>query len=156
VVHDYIEFLAKTTYDAGIPKNKIFSHIVGIRSAQQKVISNYPPIWSAVNDYCTPGFTLSPVTAPYDLYTLTLRIKEAENSQKHFGCAEGYSRGLDGSFSIADDYFNSMFKYGASIVTVYGWGRTSADSKFAASHSPDNPFVLAAKKWLDMECSENE
>jgi len=99
---------------------------------------------------------MSPVTAPYNLDTLTLRIKEAENSQKYFGCAEGYSRGLNGSFSIADDYFNSMFKYGAALVTVYGWGRNSADSKFAVSHSSDNPFVLAAQKWLNMECSENK
>lgn len=156
VVHDYIELLSKTAYDAGVPRNKIFSHIVGIRSAQNKAISNYPPIWTAVNDYCIPGFTMSPVTAPYDMYTLTLRIKEQDSGQNNFACAEGYARGLDGSFSIADEYFDSMFKNGASLVTVYGWGRAAADSKFAASHSPDSPFVIAAKKWLEMKPADSE
>ena len=156
VVHDYIELLAKTANDAGVPKEKIFSHIVGIRSAQNKMISNYPPIWTAVNDYCIPGFTMSPVTAPYDLYTLNLRIKEADNTQNNFACAEGYARGLDGSFAIADDYFDSMFKNGCSLVTVYGWGRAAADSKFAASHSKSSPFVIAAKKWLEMGPANEE
>ncbi|MGQ8337484.1 hypothetical protein ACUNWD_13105 [Sunxiuqinia sp. A32] len=155
VLHDYIELLSKTAYNAGVPKEKIFSHIVGIRSAQNKVISNYPPIWTAVNDYCIPGFTMSPVTAPYDLYTLTLRIKEADNTQQSFACAEGYARGVDGSFAIADDYFDSMFKKGASLVTVYGWGRAAATSKFAVSHSTDNPFVIAAGKWLGMNPADN-
>ncbi len=71
VIHDYSEFLAKTVYDSGIPREKIFSHIVGIKSSQPNLSTTFaPPIWTAVNNYSIPGFTLSQVSCPYNLNTL--------------------------------------------------------------------------------------
>ncbi|WP_437919949.1 hypothetical protein [Sphingobacterium sp. LRF_L2] len=152
VIHDYSEFLAKTAYDSGIPKAKIFSHIVGIKSSQPNLSTTFaPPIWTAVNDYSTPGFTLSPVSCPYNLNTLVSEIQLADPSQVRFGNAEGYSIGADGSFAQADAYFGDMFGHGASIVAVFGWGREPATSAFAVSHSPNSPFVQAAQKWLSNE-----
>lgn len=152
VIHDYSEFLAKTAYDTGIPKEKIFTHIVGIKSSQPNLSTTFaPPIWTAVNDYSTPGFTLSPVSCPYDLNTLVSEIQLADPSHTRFGNVEGYSIGADGSFAQADAYFGDMFGHGASIVAVFGWGREPATSAFAVSHSPSSPFVQAAQKWLSGE-----
>lgn len=152
VIHDYSEFLAKTAYDTGIPKDKIYSHIVGVKSSQPNLSTTFaPPIWTAVNDYSTPGFTLSPISCPYNLNTLVNEIQLADPSQTRFGAVEGYSIGADGSFAQADAYFGDMFAHGASIVAVFGWGREPATSAFAVSHSPTSPFVQAAQKWLSTE-----
>jgi hypothetical protein len=77
-------------------------------------------------------------------------VRQADSSQKYFANAEGYSRGVDGSFVQADNYFDSMFGNGAALVTVFGWGRESSTSEFAVSHSKSSPFIKAAKKWLGM------
>ncbi|WP_256010343.1 hypothetical protein [Desertivirga xinjiangensis] len=152
VIHDYSEFLAKTAYDSGIPREKIFSHIVGVKSSQPGLSTTFaPPIWTAVNDYSIPGFTLSPVSCPYNLNTLKAEINLADPQQTNFANAEGYSIGADGSFAQADAYFGDMFGHGASMVAVFGWGREPASSAFAVSHSVTSPFVQAAKKWLSNE-----
>ena len=149
VIHDYSEFLAKVVYDAGIPREKIFTHIVGIKSSHPELSTTFaPPIWVAVNDYSIPGFSMSPVSCPYDLGTLKAEIAKADPTQTRFGNVEGYSIGVDGSQEQADAYFRDMFGNGASVVAVFGWGREPATSAFAVSHSPASPFVQAAKKWL--------
>jgi len=150
VIHDYSELLAKTAYDSGIPKQKIFTHMVGFMSANPGLRTTFsPPVWAAVNNYSIPGFTLSPVTCPYNIAALISEINKADSDQQNFVCAEGYARGLSESFSKADQYFSSMFDNGAALVTVFGWGIESESSMFAVSHSPANPFVMAAKKWLN-------
>jgi|GEM_PF-970270 len=150
VIQDYSELLAKAVYEAGVPRSKIFTHIVGFMSANTSLQTTFaPPIWTAVNDYSIPGFTLSPVTCPYNLTNLVSAINTADNDQQYFACAEGYSRGVDGTYQQANDYFQSMFGNGAALVTVFGWGREPSTSDFAVSHSPTSPFVKAAKKWLN-------
>jgi hypothetical protein len=157
VIHDYTEMMAKTVYESGIPKVKIFTHTVGFMSLSTYLQTTFaPPIWAAVNGYSIPGFTLSPVTCRYDLVTLKSEISKADKNQTHYACAEGYGRGVDGKFDQADSYFDSLFGKGAALVTVFGWGREPSISNFAVSHSKNSPFVLAAKKWLKMGTSAKE
>ncbi|MEO5648991.1 MAG: hypothetical protein ABIR03_03590 [Ginsengibacter sp.] len=149
VIHDYTELLSKTAYESGISRNKIFTHIVGLMSANPGLKTTFaPPIWTAVNEYSTPGFTMSPISCPYNIQTLTNEIKKADPAQKNFVLAEGYSLGADQNFKQADEYFSSMFDNGALLVAVFGWGREPPTSAFVVSHSKSNPFVMAAKKWL--------
>jgi len=149
VIHDYSELLAKTIYDAGIPKQKIFTHMLSLMSSRTNLQSTFaPPIWAAVNDYSTPGFTMSPETCPYNVDTLVNEIRKADPAQANFANAEGYSRGVDDTYDQAKNYFKSLYGNGASLVTVFGWGRESASSAFAVSHDPQSPFVLAAKVWM--------
>ncbi len=150
VIHDYTEFIAKSINSAGIPKHKIFTHIVGFMSADRDLKTTFsPPIWTAVNEYSTPGFTLSPITCPYNLDSLCYDISLADERHEYFACAEGYSRGVDATYAQANEYFESMFEHGASLVTVYGWGREPSTSQFAVSHKTTSPFVLAIKKWFE-------
>jgi hypothetical protein len=156
VIHDYTELLAKTVFESGIPKNKIFTHIVGFMSYYTNLKTTFaPPIWTAVNNYSIPGFTLNPITCKYNLRTLKTEIELADDSQKFFACVEGYSRGVNGSFYQADEYFKSMFGNGAALVSVFGWGREPSTSMYAVSHSKNSPFVKAAKKWLSI-ANKNE
>lgn len=148
-IHDYSELLARTAFKSGIPKNKIFTHIVGYKSANTHIETTFtPPIWTAVNPYSTPGFTMSQETCPYNLDILTNEIKKADSRQTHFANAEGYARGVNSSYEKASQYFESMFSKGALMVSVYGWGREAPTSAFAVSHSPTDPFVEAARDWI--------
>jgi hypothetical protein len=149
VIHDYSELLAKTINEAGIPKNKIFTHMISLITTRRELRSTFaPPIWAAVNDYSIPGFTMSPETCPYNIDTLVNEIKKADPLQNNFANAEGYSRGIDDTYDNAREYFRSLYENGASLVTVFGWGRESTESAFAVSHDPTSPFVLAAKIWM--------
>lgn len=149
VIHDYSEFLSKTSYDAGIPRRKIFTHMVGLKSKYPNFNTTFlPPISCAVNNYSIPGFTLSPETCQYDINNLVSEIKKADPSQAHFANAEGYARGVNSSYTSAKDYFNSMYQNGAYLVTVFGWGREPSTSEFAVSHNPNSYFVQAASDWL--------
>ena len=150
VIHDYSELLAKTVYDSGIPKQKIFTHMVGFMSAMTDLKTTFaPPNWCAVNSYSIPGYTLSPATCPYNLQTLKKNIKKADSSQPYFACAEGYARGIDDTYNNSYNYFKSMFSNGAVIVTAFGWGTEPDSSAFAISHSKSSPFVKAANAWLN-------
>ncbi len=156
VIHDYSELLAKTANDAGIPKEKIFTHIVGVMSVWTSLrMSGAPPIWAAVNKYSIPGFTLNPVACPYNLDALVSDIRTADSTQHYFAAAEAYDIGVDSNFTQAYNYFKSMFDHGAAFVDVLGWGYEGNPStgytQFAVSHSPKSPFVKAAKKWIDSQ-----
>jgi hypothetical protein len=155
VIHDYSASLAKEVYLAGIPRQKIFTHMVGFMSNDPSLQTTFaPPIWAAVNEFSVPGFTMSPETCPYNLDNLVSVISNADNMVGHFANAEGYSRGVDRSFQEADNYFDDLFSKGALSVAVFGWGREPATSTFAVSHSPSNPFVQAAQKRLSNKVVE--
>ena len=150
VIRNYSASLARVVFEAGIPKHKIFTHTIGLKSVRPELETTFaPPIWVAVNPYSTPGFTMSPETCPYDLEVIKSEISRADSTQKHFANAEGYARGLNKDVETASAYLNSMFNQGALITTVFGWGRESATSAFAVSHSPYSPFVIAAKELFE-------
>lgn len=151
VIHDYIKLLSKEAFDAGIPKEKIFSHIVGISRMSRS--TNRPPFWTAVNDYCTPGFSYS-ATPQFNLDEILSHLKATDNPPEYWGNAESYtggSNGLEKSFATANNYFDSMFGNRANLVAVFGWGRAKAGDPHKASHNKNSPFIKAANQWLNMK-----
>lgn len=58
-VKDFAEFEAKALVNAGINKDKVFTHIYG---AEGLVLpyKQHAPLWTAVNNYSNPGFSLYP------------------------------------------------------------------------------------------------
>lgn len=129
--------------------------MVGFTSKDANLQTTFaPPIWAAVNDYSVPGYTLSPVSCPYNLNKLVNEVQAANSQVHNFANAEGYSLGVNGSFQEADNYFADMFGNGALSVAVFGWGREPNTSAFAVSHSDTSMFVQAAKKWLGNKAVE--
>jgi len=145
VTHDYMERCAKIANDAGIDKNKIYTHIVPMDSVRSHSTSFVPPIWAAVNEYSTPGFTLSQGSgAVYDLDNLKAKIAKADPTQNKFGCIEGYVNHLHG-YEKFKGFLNELSENGASLINILGWTEPahspySIDSKGAE--------IKAVKDWI--------
>jgi hypothetical protein len=58
-IHNYLQILAKICFDNNIPRERIFTHTVPMASVDPSCIeTTVPPIWTAVNSYSIPGFTM--------------------------------------------------------------------------------------------------
>ncbi|MBO5064948.1 MAG: prolyl oligopeptidase family serine peptidase [Clostridia bacterium] len=145
VLADYIEFTCKMFYDAGVEKSKIFSHIVSISSFLGKCTTVFPPSYVCINDYCTPGWTMSPKTCPYDLDLLEKQL--AENGRNEYVNAEGYAHYDDVATCTA--YFEESLCGNAKLITVFGYDQ--ATGTYGYQKSPDFYFVKVTRSWLARE-----
>ncbi len=146
VIHDYSRLLSKTARDAGIPREKIMTHITGNASFTGKENPFTPPVRCAVNEYSTPGFTMSPLTCRYDLSVMLEKIREADPGQPYFAVAEGYAAGLHGE-AEADAYFKEMFGNGALVVTAFGYGDPPTQY-FTFERTKEFGYNIAVNRWL--------
>ena len=125
-IHDYMSSLAKECANTGIGPDKVYTHIVALESAQYDIASNHPPIWTSVNPYSTPGFTLdNRGGAKFNLSSLKELIGNAKgNRGKRFGMVESYIQlGSNIYVTDAEDWvyeMNDMFNRGAQAISYYG------------------------------------
>ena len=148
VMHDFIEFIAKTIYDAGIPRHLIYSHQVSIGSSLKRYDTMAPPLWVAVNDYCTPGWTMSRVTCPWDQQELEATIAEHAPGLNEYVNAEGYCSGYT-TEKEATEYIEQLLGGNCRNVTVFGYD--NPNGTFGFRREPDFGFVVATNKWLNYE-----
>lgn len=145
VLADYIEFTCKMFYDAGIEKSKIFSHIVSISSTEDGCTTEHPPTDVCINDYCTPGWTMSPKTCPYNLAQLEKEL--GENGRNEYVNAEGYAHYDDVDTCTA--YFEESLCGNAKLITVFGYDQSTGT--YCYEKSEDFYFVKVVKSWLARE-----
>ena len=145
VLADYIEFTCKMFYDAGIEKSKIFSHIVSISSTAGGCTTEWPPTDVCINDYCTPGWTMSPVTCNYNLAQLEEEL--GENGRNEYVNAEGYAH-YD-NVETCTKYFEESLCGNAKLITVFGYDQASGT--YGYPKDPDFYFVKVVKSWLARE-----
>jgi len=144
-IHDYMQSLAEECHDHGIGREKVYTHIVAAATVY-KPDSNMPPIWTAVNPYSTPGFTLdNKGAAKFDMEKLKQQLAEAPGSRgTGFGAVETYF-GLGGRNYVSDEVsykkeLDEMFGNGAQVQVVF------AAFPFGAK-SPVDAFP-AIRSWL--------
>ena len=142
VIADYIEFTCKLFYDAGIAKYKIFSHIVSLSSYTEEYSTTRPPAWVCINDYCTPGWTMSPKTCPFDLDVLFSFL--GQNGRNEYVNAEGYAH-YDNE-ETCREYFEESLGGNAKLITVFGYDSEAGAYGFVKS--PDFYFVKVTNEWL--------
>lgn len=145
VIADYIEFTCKMFYDAGIEKSKIFSHIVSVSSYLGGCSTEYPPTDVCINDYCTPGWTMSPKTCNYNLAQLEKEL--GENGRNEYVNAEGYAHYDDVATCTA--YFEESLCGNAKLITVFGYDQSSGT--YGYEKSENFYFVKVVKSWLARE-----
>lgn len=145
-IHDYMESLSRECAEAGLAPHQIYTHIVALATVQEATTWK-PPIWTAVNPYSTPGFTMdNKGGAKYDLEKLKNEIAQAPGSRGgDFGLVETYfSLGKNVYVTDADSYkaeIDELFTNGARVKVIY------AAFPFSATRAPEAAFT-AVKDWL--------
>jgi hypothetical protein len=144
-MHDYMQVLAKECFDHGLSPDKIYTHIVALASVVEPD-TNMPEIWTAVNPYSTPGFTMdNKGGARFDFGKLKQQIARSPGSRGvQFGAVETYF-GLGGRNYVtnAGSYkqeLDEMFGQGARVQVIFG--------AFPFAKNSPTVAIAAIKTWL--------
>jgi len=109
-VKDFATFEAKSLFDRGIPKEKIFTHIWGSEGGPNMPFHNHAPMWTAFNDYSIPGLSLYP--GFYNLSLLSSLVNE-----KTWATIE--------SPNLTSQEYDTLLNLGYNkMIVIYGWGST--------------------------------
>jgi hypothetical protein len=124
VNHDFVEWCCLQLNNAGIPADKIYTHIAaaaGYAGSVSLQLSN-APLSTGFNPYATPGFTTYISGDPDNLTLIYAAL--AQQHVTHWGSTEA-NPALAAGVSPAD-YLHMHFDHGASVM-VLNIGATSAD-----------------------------
>jgi hypothetical protein len=151
-IHDYMQVLAKECSHYGVGPDKVYTHIVALATVGEPN-SSWPPIWTAVNPYSTPGFTMdNKGAAKYDIEVLKQLLAEAPGSRgTGFGAVETYHQlGADNYVTDEASFreeLDGLFGNGARVKVVY--------AAFPITpQSPEASFSVI-RQWLKEGTSEN-
>lgn len=167
VAHDYAELQAKTLSQAGIPKDRIYTHFTSttrtlkgygahVRELEEQTAASTatgsdnlaPPVPASVNQYSRPGFSV--VRSAVDLNELVAQLQRAhaQGEGKTWAAVESYAcSGQPGKAQTQEqyeEYLGGLTAHGAKVVNVYGWN-IDIPSPYAVKGSG---VVPAVKKWL--------
>ena len=152
-VHSNMMLLAKTASDYGFYKSQIFSHIVALESyfGADYIENNLnntleiPPVWAALNDYCTPGFTLdehggakydlTEMENTFDAYGYPFKYAPIESYLINYPTEAEYSAQLTEFFTDAD------------LVAVYGAVTNLTGN--VSGYTMNNDQAAAIIDWLN-------
>jgi hypothetical protein len=167
VTHDYVEFQDKTLNEAGLPKERIYTHLTSTSRPPQAEVTKIllknrrpgllpgscnlaPPMEAAVNSYSRPGFTI--VHDSVNLKDLSAQLTHARAAEEGYAWAavESYvttaQPGVPQTEEQYGAYLGGLLSHGAKVVNVYGWNiPLAANSPYAVKSSHVIPVV---KKWL--------
>ena len=149
VIHDYTAFWAKTVHDAGIPKERIYTHGEAWESVPADKLpgdwmrksSRVPPMWVNVNDYSRPGYTVG--AGQFDSAKLVELLKAARATDG-WGGVEAYVRGVESEAAFGG-YLRQLYGDGARLVDIFGW--TAPGSPYDPKHAPGALHDIHT--WLD-------
>ena len=143
-IHDYTQALAEECHEAGLGPDKVYTHIVALATVIE-ANTNIPPIWTAVNPYSTPGFTMdNKGAAKFNMDELKRQLAAAPGSRgTDFGAVEMYF-GLGGvNYNVSGEAsykqeLDEMFGQGARvqvILAAFPFGPQSPQAAFSAIKS---------------------
>jgi hypothetical protein len=151
VIHDYTAFWARTAHDAGIPKERIYTHGVAWESLPDPKrhspapwagkSSRIPPLWVTINPYCRPGYTVG--NGMVDAKGL-VRILRAAGVNDGWGGVEAYVRGVESETAFGG-YLRQLFDNGASLLDIWGW--TAPGTPYDPKRAPG--ALRAVHTWLE-------
>jgi hypothetical protein len=153
VVHDFIQFWAKSLVDAGIPQDKIFGHVAYLDPAtlpqtrrarrlpanqSYSQVIGFAPLEVTFNDpYLSPGMSYY----GEDLTPIYEKLRSARitrwASSEGLNIAPNVMMGIGGGNLTMEAYLANVFNHGGALVNVFGWGMGPDD--------PRNPFRQRAE-----------
>jgi hypothetical protein len=142
---DYETYWAKELVQAGISKDKLYTHVA---AGAEGAILQYTnaPLSIAFTDYSRPGWTTyasGPIAHNLDaLYKLL-----AEHGNPHWGAAETSPTSLNGQSLDPEMFLSWHFNYGATVMVMNTYDTTAGGQVIAKSiWAPAS--VAAYKKFL--------
>jgi hypothetical protein len=143
-IHNYLQILAQVCVENNIPRERIITHIVPMASVNpSRIETTVPPIWTAVNSYSIPGFTMdNRGAAVYNLTELKYQITAADPSQSHFAVSESYLFNYGDEQSMRDNLAEA-FNNGGLIKAIYG------ALPFANEDPQPAGAIKAIQQWLN-------
>lgn len=161
VAHDYTEFRSRILHEAGVPRERIYTHFVSsMRSFIAKhmggiMVDRFPDIKYSVNSYSRPGYTLTRNTT--DLVDLSAKLKEARSTVGNdMGTAwagvETYCTteqpGRPQTREEYEAYLGGLFAHDMCLINVYGWNvpQTGEGSQFSVKNAPG--VIEAIQNWI--------
>lgn len=145
VVHDYIEFWTRLCSKAGLPKNRIYTHLTGAITTPNipQILADNGcvlPIATSVNSYSRPGVTV--MDGVVDIPTLGRDFRKMR--QPDWGAVEMEFGNNSRTEKGANAHLDALTREGAVMMCVYGWWEPEGH-QFSAR----TPGVIAAiKRWL--------
>ena len=157
VVRDWVTLWTGSLYQAGIPRDRIFTHNGtpteppgGVGNPLRRFYKNADPGVTAFTDFSYPGFSVH--TGKADTFA-ELRRKFGQRLGNSWGIAEGtvvslgdpFRGGLGGSSLAPEQYLAAAYDGGAVFVDIFGWG----DGNDRFSGPARSPAAIAAyRKFL--------
>lgn len=149
VIHDYSAFWTKTVHDAGIPKERIYTHGVAWESVPDAQLpapwfrksSRIPPIWAHVNNNSRPGYTSG--AGQFEPGAL-VKLLRAAGASDGWGAVEAYVRDVESQEAFGG-YLRQLFDSGAHMVDIFGW--TAPGSPYDPKRAPG--ALRAVHAWLE-------
>jgi hypothetical protein len=131
VVHDWAEFWAKELNQAGIPKERVYTHFASRD-------------WKAFNSCSRPGFTV------YDMGSLAAVYQTlAQNGGLHWAMSEGTNLDEAAQGVTWEAYLGGIFNHGGTLATIFAWHEKEGSPYGRATNSKG--AVAAYKKFLKGE-----
>lgn len=150
VEHDYSEMISGLISDAGVEKTKIFTHYTtgsNLDTVYDTAEFSFPYIDTAINEYCTPGYTVGINPSTEKICRLKAKIALSAPEQKYYGAVESYATDLNDSTKTAERYFNRLFNSGALVVALYGFDDPDT-SPFYFPKEKDSPLNQTIRKLV--------
>jgi hypothetical protein len=132
VVQEFIELWTKGLADAGVPAQKIYSHVAFLSRRAFKISDNHAATYSQHNHFVTPsvafgkthrpGFSTYPQPGFFD----EVHAELAKHKQVGWASCEGTNlqlgSGPSQSGMTMETYLAKMFNHGATLVNIFSWG----------------------------------
>jgi len=144
VTREFIGFWARELHAAGVPSDKVYSHI----AFRPKTKNALVPSDTAFAAGVIPGFSTYP--APGHLEEIAEELKKHGNPP--WASSEGAAidpgvAGAGGAGVGMEIYLGNLFNHGARLVNVFGWGVGGADNPFRRVAEAD-ASLEAYRKFL--------
>ena len=121
---EFIALWAKSFVDAGIPKNRLYTHVAAAAHGTPMEKFLNAPLWVAFNDHSRPGFTTYPDGALKDDFAIIYRELERHGNPPWGGTE---ANPVAGNHLVPmREYLARHFEHGATII-VMNSGATSAE-----------------------------
>ena len=171
ITTDFISFWVRSLTGAGVPADKVYSHIAFMSSTMYRIVQhvkpadvrapyletiNFTPPETAFCDGCIPGLSTYPQPGHLEQW----REELSKHGDPPWASCEGtavdpFEAERGGGGMSMEGYLGNLFNHGAVLVNVFGWDVGDYDNPFRRIAENSNALD-AYRKFLGGEALQDE